>query len=124
MGKFYLTTRYTYPFKLTILLLDMRKTAGTVTNISLLMCWIAKDESMWRNIACYNRPRTYQCKFSDSYATDNNGPCTNRSPKFYQGWRNLPIISAFEFTARRNSTRQQIVGEAYMGTNEDAIFEC
>ena len=53
-GKLDLATYLTLAYQSAILLVYIRKVAGTATDIPMLASRITKDECMWRNIACHN----------------------------------------------------------------------
>ena len=101
----------------------IREAASTATDIAMLSCRIAKDQRIRRYVFGHDRASANQGKLSDGDAADKDRAGANRGTVFYHGRCNLPFIGAFQPAIRRDSTWDEVVGEADMRANEDAIFQ-
>src|SRR6266581_3318248 len=77
-------------------LANIREAASTTTDIAMLARWIAKNQCMWRDIACHDGPCTYKRKLPNGYTANDDCSSPNGCSILYKCWRNFPVICAFQ----------------------------
>src|SRR5439155_20306038 len=102
---------------------NIRQSPGTTADIAMLARRIAKNKRMWWNISCYHRPGAHEGKCPNSDTTEDDRPGANRRSILHQGWRNLPVISAFQLASGRYCARGTVVGKTDMRPDENSILQ-
>jgi hypothetical protein len=103
--------------------MHMRKAMSTATDIPMLAGRVAKDECVWRNVSRHDRACTYKSKLPNGHTTENDRTCANRGTVLYESRCNFPVIGAFQLAIRGDSAGKKVVGEANMGSHENAVFK-
>jgi hypothetical protein len=78
---------------------------------------------MRRNIMSHHRPCTYQGELPDSDAATDDRSRTYRSPIGNDRGGNLPVIGGFQLPLQSDGSGKQIIGEADVGTDKDAVLQ-
>lgn len=83
---------------------------------------VTEDQSMRRNIARDNRPRANQRKLANCHTTPDHRTTPQRCAILHKRRGYFPVVTGLEVAVWCNRTGKQVISEADMGANENAIF--